>query len=123
MGASPSSETPDAAAAENPSYHTFRIREIATSVTEEQLKTWLASLSVSIISGIPSNIRLTSLAPRINWKAATVTFGSVLKEFQACTSGQSEVMAQFGDIQKDFLIDRDFYGITPLYSSAKPSFE
>jgi hypothetical protein len=34
-----------------------------------------------------------------------------------------EVIAKFVDIQKEVLIDRDFYGITPLYSGAEPSLE
>ncbi|KAI5784274.1 hypothetical protein FPQ18DRAFT_105950 [Pyronema domesticum] len=117
MGANLSSETSDVAAPGKPSSYTFRIREIAKSVTEEQLHTWLTSLSASI-SGTQSNIRAVSLAPHINWKTATVTLHSVPKEF-----GQTEVMAKFGDIQKEVLIDRDFYGITPLYSGAEPSLD
>jgi hypothetical protein len=70
--------------------------------------------------GIQSNIRATSLVPYNNGQTATVTFDcDVPKVFQ----GQPDVMATFGDVQKEVLIDSDFYGITPLYSSAEPSLE
>jgi hypothetical protein len=109
------SKTSDAAAPEKQSYHTFRIREIHSSVTEGQLRAWLSSLS----AGTQSNIRATSLAPHNNGQTATVTFCYVPKVFQ----GQPEVMASFGDVQTEVLIDSDFYGITPLHSSAEPSLE
>ncbi|KAI5793482.1 hypothetical protein FPQ18DRAFT_304789 [Pyronema domesticum] len=116
MGALLSSEASDAAAPGKPSYHTFRIREIPSSVTEEQLRVWLSSLSAST-PVTQSNIRAKSLVPYNNGQTATVTFCCVPKVFQ----GQPEVMATFGDVQKEVSIDSDFYGITPLYSSAEPS--
>ncbi|KAI5788688.1 hypothetical protein FPQ18DRAFT_294719, partial [Pyronema domesticum] len=84
-------------------YHTFRIQSIDESISEEQLKSWLAQL----LPSIKNNVLALSLAHN-GQKTATVIFRHVPPEFASVTSGKKnsgDTLANIGASKADVTVD------------------
>jgi len=114
-----------------PTHRTFRICLIPCSVTERHFREWLESLVLDGSSDSDSREKYSnvlelslSLYTTTTWQVATATFRYTPRVFAGSGSGRSTgVRAKFGDIEAEIVIDCNFLGITPLFTSSEPSVE
>lgn len=107
----------------------FRISNIPISITEDQFLQIVGHLGadVPLDGGLPAtNLLASSFAPSAasadsaQYRTATVTFKSVPAEFHYAGTSTS---ADFVPNAPAAVIDKHFYGLTPLYSAEQPVVE
>jgi len=102
----------------------FRLSLIPVAVTFDELHTYLQSLDYDLRNKPPrsdarGNLLALSLVRKSTWQVATATFIEEPSQFANCTPNHSRMLSLeiAGMVPAPIIVDIDFYGITPLYSS------
>lgn len=110
----------------------FRISNIPSCITQDQFLQIVGRLGLDVPLGVGlpapaySNLLAWSFAPSAasadaeQYRTATVTFKSVPAEFQYAGTSTS---ADFVPNAPAAVIDKQFYGLTPLYCGERPMIE
>ncbi|KAI5789599.1 hypothetical protein FPQ18DRAFT_341810 [Pyronema domesticum] len=109
---------------------TFRLSEIPSDVTENQLTQHLDGLQVTGFNCVFGNTRVFSLAHHVSRQVATVSFHREPDQFQKCQADKMSYIwfrkhrVEGRAVPINVAIDCDFYRMTPQYKSPEaPRFD